>query len=305
VASALRALPDPPDTELVLIRTEGDRIQDVPLSSVQGKAFFTKEIEEALLRSKVDVAVHSLKDLATALPPRLTIGAVMEREDPRDVLLFSPPLWAGGAPVPPDALPQGARVGTSSLRRRALLGRWRSDLEVKDLRGNVPTRIGRLDEGEYDAIVLAYAGVRRLGLDFRVSAFLPVDTFPPAVSQGAVAVQIRSTDLDVAKRVAALDHRETRVATTAERAFLRRLEGGCQIPVGAYGEVRGADLVLRGVVSSLDGDRWIGGELKGPADDADRLGTDLAEDLLARGAEAILEEIRRVQGGKGEAGNGS
>jgi hydroxymethylbilane synthase len=301
VAGALGALPDPPQTELVLIKSEGDRIQDIPLSKVHGKAFFTKEIEEALMDRRVDVAVHSLKDLATANPPGLCLGAVMEREDPRDVLLFSPALSPGDSPVSPEKLPRGARVGTSSLRRRALLRRWRPDLEVRDLRGNVPTRIGKLDAGEYDAIILACAGVRRLGLESRISAFLPLDTFLPAVSQGSVAVQIRSGDQEVSRWVGNLDHREARLATAAERAFLRRLEGGCQIPVGAYGEVRGGDLVLRGIVSSLDGSRGVQGEVEGSVNDAERLGTDLAEDLLGRGAEEILEEIRRVSGGIEEA----
>lgn len=303
VASALRGLPDPPRTELVLIRTEGDRIQDVPLSKLQGKAFFTKEIEQALGDHRVDVAVHSLKDLATTDPPGLVLGAVLEREDPRDVLLYSPAISSGGSPGLGEGLPEKARVGTSSLRRRALLRRWRPDLEVRDLRGNVPTRIRKLDEGEYDAIVLAYAGVRRLGLDSRISSFLPLDTFLPAVSQGAVAVQVRSGDTELSRWIGALDHRETRLATGAERAFLRRLEGGCQIPVGAHGEIRGDVLVLRGVVSSLDGLRGIEGEAVGPLNDPDRLGTDLAEDLLARGAEEILEEIRGASGWTEEPGN--
>jgi hydroxymethylbilane synthase len=290
--------------ELVLIRTEGDRIQDVPLSKIQGKAFFTKEIEEALLDHRVDVAVHSLKDLATAMPPGLRLGAVMKREDPRDVLLFSPPLSTGDGLVAAEDLPHGARVGTSSLRRRALLSRWRPDLEVRDLRGNVPTRIRKLDEGEYDAIVLAYAGVRRLGLHARISAFLPLDTFLPAVSQGAVAVQIRAEDTRVGRWVEALDHRNTRQATAAERAFLRRLEGGCQIPVGAYGEVRASELLLRGIVSSLDGSRGVQGELRGSSDDPERLGAALADDLLTRGAGEILEEIRRASTSSEEDGDG-
>ncbi len=200
VAAALGRLPGAPTTELVLIKTEGDRIQDVPLSKVQGKAFFTKEIEEALLRDQVDVAVHSLKDLATSMPPGLTLGAVMEREDPRDALLC--PLSKGLAPS--GELPHGARVGTSSLRRRALLARWRPDLELAELRGNVPTRIRKLDEGDYDAIVLAAAGVKRLGLAHRISAYLPFESFLPAVSQGAVGVQIRADDAEVARWVEAL-----------------------------------------------------------------------------------------------------
>jgi hydroxymethylbilane synthase len=228
VASAIRALAGAPEPELVLIRTEGDRIQDVPLSQVQGKAFFTKEIEEALLRDRVDVAVHSLKDLATQMPGGLVLGAVMERDDPRDALLLR-----GGL----DQLPAGATVGTSSLRRRAFLARWRPDLELAELRGNVPTRIRKLDEGRYDAIVLAAAGVKRLGLEARISDYLPFEFFLPAVSQGAIGVQIRADDVETAKWVGHLDHPATRWATAAERALLRTLEGGCQVPVGALAQV--------------------------------------------------------------------
>ncbi|MFH1763346.1 MAG: hydroxymethylbilane synthase, partial [Gemmatimonadota bacterium] len=280
VATALRALPSAPDPELILIKTEGDRIQDVPLWKVQGKAFFTKEIEEALLQGQVDVAVHSLKDLATEMPSALTLGAVLEREDPRDALLFSPSLRYEEQLQTPDDLPRGARVGTSSLRRRALLARWRPDLVLAELRGNVPTRIRKLDEGGYDAIVLAAAGVKRLGLAHRVSAYLPFDFFLPAVSQGAIGVQIRADDLDVAGWVGPLEHAPTRAATTAERALLRRLEGGCQVPVGAFAELDGAGLRLRGVVCSLDGKRWVEGEVTGPPDDAERLGIGLAEELI-------------------------
>ena len=297
VAAALASLPGAPTPELVLIKTEGDRIQDVPLSKVQGKAFFTKEIEEALLENQVDVAVHSLKDLATAMPPGLALGAVMERADPRDALLMSPSL-STAAPssdktdLSPDDLPPGARVGTSSLRRRALLKGWRPDLEVVDLRGNVPTRIRKLDEGGYDAVVLAAAGVHRLGLRSRISAYLPIGTFLPAVSQGAVAVQIRAEDSRVGPWVAALEHGDTRVTTSAERAFLRRLEGGCQIPVGAFGQLEEGRLHLQGIVASLDGDRRVHGEINGPLREGERLGTELAEDLLVRGARGILGEIR-------------
>jgi hydroxymethylbilane synthase len=295
----LGALPGVPEPELILIKTEGDRIQDVPLSKVRGKAFFTKEIEEALLDHRVDVAVHSLKDLATAMPAGLALGAVMKRADPRDALLFSPALPGGSLPLSQADLPRNARVGTSSLRRRALLKRWRPDLEVRDLRGNVPTRIRKLDAGEYDAIVLACAGVERLGLGSRISARLPLDTFLPAVSQGAVAVQVRADDPDVAGWIGNLNHAETHVATAAERAFLRRLEGGCQIPVGAFGEVGEEDLLLRGIVCSLDGRRGVQGEVRGPLEVAERLGTDLAEELLEEGAEEILAGIRGGLGGVG------
>jgi hydroxymethylbilane synthase len=287
---------------MVLIKTEGDRIQDLPLSQVQGKAFFTKEIEEALLRDRVDVAVHSLKDLATDIPPGLTLGAVLEREDPRDVLIFSEARQGGGQPeggedidsrmLSPEYLPVGARIGTSSLRRRALLARWRPDLELAELRGNVPTRIRKLDEGAFDAIVLAAAGVRRLNLQHRISVYLPLEHFLPAVSQGAIAVQIRAGDEGVAQWIRGLDHSETRWATTAERAFLRTLEGGCQVPVGAFARIEGNRLHLRGVICSLDGSRHVEGDVSGPREEASRLGKSLAQELLEGGGGGILREIR-------------
>ncbi len=290
VAAAFRALPGAPEPELVLIKTEGDRIQDVPLSQVQGKAFFTKEIEEALLNRSVDVAVHSLKDLATEMPPGLELVAVMEREDPRDVLIVRKGL-------DPLDLPPGSVVGTSSLRRRALLARWRPDLELAELRGNVPTRIGKLDQGGYDAIVLAAAGVKRLGMEERISAYLPFGDVLPAVSQGAVGVQIRAGDPAVARWAGALDHGPTRAATAAERALLRTLEGGCHVPVGGLAEARRGEMLhLRGVVCSLDGSRAVEGSRTGEAGDPERLGVALAEDLLARGGAEILEEIRRTDG---------
>jgi hydroxymethylbilane synthase len=297
VAAALEAIPGAPAPELILIKTEGDRIQNVPLSKVPGKAFFTKEIEDALLREQVDLAVHSLKDLATELPSGLALGAVMKREDPRDALVFPETGRRVESDRSPDDLPRGARVGTSSLRRRALLARWRPDLGLAELRGNVPTRIRKLDEGGYDAIVLAAAGLNRLGLADRISAFLPFDYFLPAVSQGAIGVQVRTGDARVTEWVGLLDHSDTRAATAAERAFLRMMEGGCQIPVGAFAEVSETGLRLRGVVCSLDGKRGVEGEVSGALADAERLGTNLAEELILKGGGEILEEIR---GGSGE-----
>lgn len=291
VAEALRALPGAPQPELVLIKTEGDRIQDVPLSQVEGKAFFTKEIEEALLTDTVDVAVHSLKDLATEMPAGLALGAVLEREDPRDALI------AGGL-VSLEDLPWGARVGTSSLRRRALLARWRPDLDLAELRGNVPTRIQKLDEGGYDAIVLAAAGVKRLQMGNRISSYLPFERFLPAVSQGAIGIQIRSSDEDVARWVGELDHPPTRFCTTAERALLRTLEGGCHVPVGAFAELDGDILRMKAVVCSVDGSRSVEGALSGPAGNAGALGIALANDLLSRGGNEILAGIRKAGGGR-------
>jgi len=237
----------------------------------------------------VDVAVHSLKDLATVFPKGLFLGAVMERGDPRDALVFRDPELG----TSPDDLPRGARVGTSSLRRRALLKGWWPDLELAELRGNVPTRLEKLEAGDYDAIVLAAAGLKRLGLSDRISAYLPFDRVLPAPSQGAVGVQVRETDARTREWAAALDHGDTRAATTAEREFLRTVEGGCHVPVGAFGEVFGGVLRLRGVVSSMDGGRRVEGEVRGEPESARALGASLATELLADGGREILDEIRR------------
>jgi hydroxymethylbilane synthase len=291
VAAAIGALPGAPAIEQVIIKTEGDVITDVPLSQVAGKAFFTKEIESALIAADVDLAVHSLKDLATEMPAGLAIGAVMEREDPRDVLISRDRLTFGD-------LPPSSRVGTSSLRRRSLLARWRRDIELVDLRGNVPTRIEKLRRGEFDAIVLAAAGVIRLGLETEISEFLPTGHVLPAVSQGAVAVQIRAGDEAVRSWVGRLDHPDTHRATDAERALLRRLEGGCQVPVGALASVTGDQLSLRAVVCSLDGEQAVEGEIEGSAGRAEELGLALAERLLEDGAGEILTVIRGGSGGE-------
>jgi hydroxymethylbilane synthase len=285
VASLIRQLPGAPTIDIVFIKTEGDRITDVPLHAVEGKAFFTKEIEQALLDQRVDLAVHSLKDLATQMPDGLAVGAVLEREDPRDALLSRDGLDF-------EQLPQGARVGTSSLRRRALLARWRSDVDLLDLRGNVPTRIDKLVRGEFDAIVLAAAGVKRLGLEAHLTHHLPTDRILPAVSQGAVAVQMRDGDKSTVPWVEPLDHAATRSATMAERALLRRLEGGCQVPVGALATLAGDQLRLSAVVCSLNGARSVERFREGSSSSADEVGLALAENLLQAGAAEILDNIR-------------
>lgn len=292
VVAAIGGLAGAPSLEMLYIKTEGDRITDVPLHMIPGKSFFTKEIEQALLEEQVDVAVHSLKDLATEMPRGLVIGAVMEREDPRDVLLSH-----GGTSL--EDLTPGARIGTSSLRRRALLRRWRPDLELVDLRGNVPTRIHKLSEGRFDAIVLAAAGVKRLDFESRITAYLPPERVLPAVAQGALALQVREDDEYVLSWVRQLDDADTRQATAAERALLGRLEGGCQVPVGALATVTNGVLTLRAVVSSLDGTRSVEGTREGPSDQAEQIGGSLAEELLGRGAEVILDEIRATTGDVG------
>jgi hydroxymethylbilane synthase len=294
VADLLRAQPGAPAVELVHIRTEGDARTDVPLWQVGGRAFFTREIDRAQLAGEVDLAVHSLKDLTTVLETGLALGAVLEREDPRDALLTR-----SGQSL--TALPPGARVGTSSLRRRAFLTHARRDLQLAELRGNVPTRIERLAEGRYEAIVLAAAGLKRLGLERHVSAYLPIDQFPPAVSQGAIAVVRRADDAEASHWLGPLDHRATRLATVAERALLRRVEGGCQVPLGALASVQADRINLSAAVCALDGSVRIAvdGEtaLTGAGDaTAAELGERLGTELLARGATRIIELERAPRG---------
>ncbi len=285
VKGLIEGLPGGPRIEVITISTEGDRILDVPLSQLGGQAFFTKEIENALLDGQVDFAVHSMKDLATIMPDGLVLAAAPEREDPRDVILS-----ATGAGL--EDLPAGARVGTSSLRRRAFLACRRPDLEIADLRGNVPTRLAKLRGGEYDAILLAAAGVKRLGFESEISAYLEPELFSPAAGQGALAVQARSDDDATRRWLENLDHAPTNAATTAERAYLRRVEGGCQVPTGALATVVGRELELTAMVSSLDGRRVVQGSIGGIATKAEEIGISLAERLLADGGEEILSEIR-------------
>ena len=285
VAGRLRGLPAGPAVELEYIQTEGDKILDVALSRLPGKAFFTKELEQAILDGRVDLAVHSLKDVETSMPDGLELGAVLEREDPRDVLIARDGLRL-------ESLPEGATVGTSSLRRTAFLLRWRPDLRIKDLRGNVPTRIEKLDAGEYDAIVLAAAGVKRLGVGDRITDYFTEDILLPAVSQGAIAIQLREDDGRVGAHVGALENPPTRSATTAERALLRTVEGGCQIPVGAHATVEGDRIVLKAVIASLDGQESVSGETAGGTGEAVELGVALGEELLERGGRRILAGIR-------------
>jgi hydroxymethylbilane synthase len=291
VAGLLRRLSDAPQVELVRIKTEGDRIVDAPLSTVEGKGFFTKEIEVALLERRVDLAVHSLKDLETSMPEGLCLGAVLEREDPRDVLVSR-----GAREF--EALPAGSRIGTSSRRRRAMLQHWREDVQIEDLRGNVPTRIRKLDEGAYEAIVLAGAGVKRLGMHERISSWLPEERLPPAVGQGAVAVQTRADDEATLLCVRRLDHRPTRQATAAERALLRELEGGCQVPIGALARVDSGRLTLHAALCDLDGRRFLRRAREGPVDEAEAIGRALARELRDCGGDGILASFRREGPGR-------
>jgi len=288
VAELLRAGRPDLDLEVKTIQTRGDLVRDRALSQVGGKGLFVKEIENALLSGKIDLAVHSLKDMPTEQPEGLTLGAILERADPRDALVVREE--KGNL----DGLPQGARVGTSSLRRKAQLLAARPDLEVLDLRGNVDTRLRKLREGQYEAVVLAVAGLVRLGYEAAASQALPVDVMLPAVGQGALCVEIRAEDGATRTLLSALDHPATRWATMAERALLRRLEGGCQVPIGAFGQTDSGQLALRGMVAALDGSRLLRDEMRGPAYEAEALGTALAERLLAAGGGEILEEVRRA-----------
>jgi len=290
VAARIAAQPDAPAVELIHIRTSGDQQADVPLWQVGGRAFFTREIDRALLAAEVDVAVHSLKDLPTQLDEGLVLAALLPRADPRDALVSR-----SGAALA--QLPAGARIGTSSLRRRAFLARLRPDAVPLELRGNVPTRIERLQRGEYDAIVLAAAGLARLDLAQHVTEFLSPDSFPPAVSQGVIGVCARSGDTETQRLLVALDDPEARLAATAERALLRRLEGGCQVPLGALATVQGGDLSLMACICALDGARQLSARGQTPAVDAaaEALGVRLAEELLARGAADLMAKEREAR----------
>jgi hydroxymethylbilane synthase len=285
VADALRARGL--EVELVTIRTSGDRLADVALADFGGKALFVKEIEEALLDGRVDAGVHSLKDMPAVLPEGLCLAAFPPREDPRDVLLTR----AGGGLAD---LPRGARVATSSLRRRALLLARRPDLSVEPIRGNVDTRLRKLDEGLYDAMVMARAGLDRLGLKPEHSHVLSAEELLPAVGQGILGVEVRAVDQLVLETLSSLDDAAARTEALAERAFLRRLGAGCHTPVAGLARLTGATVEMDGLVSSLDGRTVIRGRAGGPANRAEAVGESLAEDLLSRGARAILDEGGRA-----------
>jgi hydroxymethylbilane synthase len=292
VEALLAAQPGVPPLELVHIRTTGDAQREVPLWQTEGRAFFTREIDEALAGGTIDVAVHSLKDLPTALAPGLTLAATLARQDPRDALLTR----TGDSLR---ELPPGARIGTSSLRRRAFLKRLRPDAVAAELRGNVPTRIERLKGGDYDAIILAAAGLVRLGLAQHVTEYLSPEEFLPAVSQGVIGVCARAGDEAALGWLRALDDRGARLAVSAERALLRRLEGGCQVPLGALAELRGDTLSLQAAVCALDGSRelrargtaTVSGAALGAAA-AEALGEHIADELLQAGAAQLIARER-------------
>ena len=287
IAAALSALPDAPQVEIIEIKTSGDAQTDTPLWKTAGKGFFTAELDRALADKAIDLAVHSLKDLPTKMVPGLALAGVPEREDPRDALVCQPG-------IDPDMLPHGAAIGTSSLRRRAFVARWQQSFTHHELRGNVPTRIQKLDAGQYDAIVLAVAGLKRLGLADRISRALPISAFPPAVSQGALGIATREDDAVTRRIVAQLEHGPTRIAVTAERTLLHRLEGGCQIPLGANARIEGNELILTAQVCSVDGTSCIAAEERGDADKPELLGENVATLLIDRGARDVLASSPRM-----------
>ena len=294
VKRRIRSLPNPPDVELVIIKTRGDLDTTSPLWASEGKGFFTAELDKALLENEVDLVVHSLKDLTTVLSSGLALTAVLEREDPRDALLTRD----GGDLM---SLARGARIGTSSLRRRAFIARLRPDLQHEELRGNVPTRVRKLDEKAYDAIVLATAGLKRLGMASRITTSLSTDDFPPAIAQGAIGVCTRDGDVEAAQYVGALEHKPTRVSVTAERALLRELEGGCQVPAGGLATADNNTVSLSAAVCSLDGKDFIRAHATAPAAAAAELGQKVAAELLEKGAWRILEAVRERR--RAAAGN--
>lgn len=304
------------EVQLVKIKTTGDMILDVPLAQVGGKGLFVKEIEESILRDDIDIAVHSIKDIPAEFPPGLHLSAICEREDPRDVFIsiiqnLKPKFQKL------KELPDKGAIGTSSLRRSCQLSHLRPDLKIVQLRGNLDTRIKKLDEGQFDAIILAAAGIKRLGLQDRITEILPFEISLPAVGQGAMGIECRIDDEIINNIVRVLNHEETSIAVRAERAFLKRLEGGCQVPIAAYARItsqgaiassrqsdpdnraipplakegKGGLLVIDGLVGSVDGKKIVRGCIDGRPEDYESLGSRLAEDLLSRGGKEILAEV--------------
>ena len=270
--------------ELVPMVTRGDIILDTPLAKVGGKGLFVKELELAMLENRADIAVHSMKDVPVEFPQGLGLVTICEREDPLDAFVSNQYATL-------DALPQGAIVGTSSLRRQCQLAALRPDLEIRSLRGNVGTRLSKLDAGDYDAIILAAAGLKRLGLQDRIRYAIPAEVSLPAVGQGAVGIECRLDDEQTIMLLAALNDDDTATRVKAERAMNTRLEGGCQVPIGSYAVLEGDNIWLRGLVGSPDGKSMIRGERRGPRAQAEQLGISLADELLSNGAREILHDV--------------
>ena len=277
------------EAEIIIIKTSGDKMQQQPLTQLGGKGIFIKELEEALLEDAIDLAVHSVKDIPTETPGRLHFPAVCRRDDVRDCLVSHTGTMLAN-------LKQGARVGTGSLRRQAQLRHYRPDLDFRELRGNVDTRLRKVESGEYDAIVLSKAGLDRLGWSQKITEPISTDISLPAVGQGAIAIQSRVSDRDADEFLSKLDDMETRTAIIAERALLSALQGGCQVPLGAWARMERGELVMEAVVCSVDGAQYVREKATAPPDQAAQLGEHLARMLAEGGARTILEEVQRARG---------
>jgi hydroxymethylbilane synthase len=281
IKARLLALHPHVQVELVTFVTQGDKILDTPLAKIGGKGLFVKELENALLDGRADLAVHSIKDVPMELPDGLQLAVICEREDPRDA-------FVSNQYASLDDLPQGATLGTSSLRRKSQIQAYRADLKIIDLRGNVGTRLAKLDSGLYDAIILAAAGLKRLGLESRIREVLVPNLSLPAVGQGALGLECRAGDQAVLDLIQPLAHVDTTICVSAERAFNHRLQGGCQVPIAGFATIDGQQLRMEGRVGSVDGHTLLKECITGGIDDAEQLGRDLADRLLARGADRLL-----------------
>jgi len=270
--------------EIVEIKTTGDKIFDVPLAKIGGKGLFVKELEEALLSGQVDLVVHSMKDVPAELHPELQIAAITIREDPRDVLISRNNLIL-------KHLPSDAVIGTSSLRRQSQLLHYSKTFQIVQLRGNLETRLRRVEGNGLDAVVLAAAGIHRMGWQSKIVEYLPMDIFLPAIAQGALGIEVHRDHLVIQQLVSTLDHQETRTAVLAERALLRKLEGGCQIPIAAFAEIKDGQIFLQALVGSVQGDNIIRDSIQGPVDNPEELGIQLAKKLIDQGADQILKAI--------------
>ena len=277
------------EAEIIIIKTSGDKMQQAPLTQIGGKGIFIKELEEALLEETVDLAVHSVKDIPTETPSRLHFPSVCRRDDVRDCLVSNRGTTLAN-------LKPGARVGTSSLRRQAQLRHHRPDLDIRELRGNVDTRLRKVESGEYDAIVLSKAGLDRLGWSAKITEPLSTDISLPAVGQGAIAIESRVKDQETSDILGRLDDNETRTAIIAERALLAKLQGGCQVPVGAWARFERAELLMDAVVCSVDGKEYVRQQATAPPEQAAQLGEHLAQVLIDSGARTILDEVNRTRG---------
>jgi len=284
VSTRLQKLYSDISVEIVPIKTRGDRIQNVSLHEIGGKGIFVKEVEDALLRGDIDIAVHSMKDVPVELPDGLTMGAIPEREDPSDVLISR-----GGTQM--ENLPKGARLGTGSLRRGMQIRNLMPDMEIVPVRGNIDTRIKKIVTENLDGIVIAAAGMKRMGRGREISQYMPLDVMMPAVGQGVLGIELREDDRKIADLISPLNHPDTVVEVSAERAFLRRLEGGCQVPIAGIAQKDGDDLVIKGLVGSVDGKTIIADEVRGRCSESEQIGSTLAENILARGGRAVLDEV--------------